>query len=298
MAKKQKTTPTATHWRDLKKKTAPKPISWRARLRAWWVWTKRIFFVALVGALGYLAYYAYQNIYFNEIFATDSKPINRIEFKTDGVISGEWLNSYLKIKSGTKLADVNIFELKQMLDLLSQIKTSQVERKYPDTLRITIAEHKPFAKVLLQVDYQNRIYAISEDGFFFAPISFDNETLDDLKYIEGIKITFKGRVPAQYKSMPKLVKFMNVVKTRIPKEFKNWHSINVSEIDSITLPLITIKNKNGIKYIFKPSEYDRQIDRLEYILSYMKENPIDNIEKIDLSLKESSIVKIAKPKTK
>ena len=91
---------------------------------------------------------------------------------------------------------------------------------------------------------------------------------------------------------------MNVVKTRIPKEFKNWHSINVSEIDSITYPLITIKDKNGIKYIFKPSEYDRQIDRLEYILSYMKENPIDNIEKIDLSLNESSIVKIAKPKTK
>lgn len=301
MAKKKTTS--SSDWRDLKsgtpaKRSRRKPISWRARFRSLWLWIKRISLVAIICGLGYLAYYAYQNIYFNDIFASDSKPISKIEFKTDGAISGEWLNSYLKIKKGTKLADVNIFEIKQMLDMLSQIKTSQVERIYPDTLRITISEHKPSAKILLKVDYQNRLYAISSSGFFFSPISIDEEILDKLKYIEGIKIVFEGSVPARYKSIQKLMEFINAVKLRLPDEYEKWHAINVSEIESITLPLITITDKNGIKYIFKVGEYSRQLDRLEYILKYMKDNPIDNIEKIDLTLEESSIVKIVKPKTK
>lgn len=301
MAKKK--TISTSDWRDLKKGSAKKathrkPISWRARFRSLWVWSKRILFVAIICGLAYFAYYAYQNIYFNDLFASDSKPISRIELKTDGKISGAWLNSYLKIKAGTKLADVNIFEIKQMLEMLSQIKSSRVERIYPDILRITISEHKPFAKVLLKVDYQNRIYALSADGYFFSPISIDDEELEELKYIEGIKIVFDGNVPARYKSMPKLVEFLNAVKARVSEQYENWLSIDVSEIDSITLPIITARTKDGTKYIFKTSEYSRQLDRFEYILKYIKDNPIDNIEKIDLTLEESSIVKIAKPKTK
>lgn len=295
MAKK-KTKPTSSDWRDLTGK--PKPLSWRARFRSIWTWTKRIALVAIVCGLGYLAYYAYQNIYFDDIFAGDSKPISRIELKTDGKISGAWLNDYLKIKSGTKLADINIFEVKQMLEMLSQIKTSRVERIYPDILRITISEHKPFAKVLLKVDYQNRIYLLSNEGFFFSPISIDEDEIDTLKYIEGIKIVFDGNVPARYKSIHKLVEFVNAVKIRLPEEFDSWLSIDVSQIDSMTLPIITVSTKSGMKYIFKTNQYTRQIDRLEYILKYMKDNPIDNVEKIDLTYEDSSIVKIAKPQTK
>ena len=185
-----------------------------------------------------------------------------------------------------------------MLEMLSQIKTSRVERIYPDILRITISEHKPFAKVLLKVDYQNRIYLLSNEGSFFSPISIDEDEINALKYIEGIKIVFDGNVPAKYKSIHKLVEFVSAVKSRLPEEFDSWLSIDVSQIDSITLPIITITTQSGIKYIFKTNQYTRQIDRLEYILKYMKDNPIEKVEKIDLTYEDSSIVKIAKPQTK
>ncbi len=296
MAKKQ----TSSDWRDLKstpkKRSHRKPISWRARFRAIWHWTKIIFAIAIIGTIIYGLYYTYQNFYFNDIFSSSGKPISRIELKTDGNISGAWINQYLKIKRGTTLSEVNIFELKQMLDMLSQIKTSKVERIFPDILRITISEHKVAAKIILPVDYQNRLYIISPNGFFFTPVCIDESEIDSLKFVEGLKPNFVGNTPAQYKQMPKLLDFINASKTRMPEEFEKWRAINVSQMESITLPLIVAKGKNSVEYIFKVGNYPRQFDRLEYILRYMKENPIESVEKIDLTLKEWSVVKFAKPK--
>lgn len=297
----KKKTGDSTDWTSLKKGPSKnarrKPVSWRARFRSLWVWTKRTAAVALLGLVGYGCYYAYENIYFDEIFGMDSELIRHIELKTDGAISGKWLNEYLKIKRGTKLSDVNIFAVKQSLDALTQIKSSKVERIYPDILRITVSEYKPIAKILLKIDYENRIYLMNRDGIFFSPVCIAPEKIDSLKFIEGMKISFDGKTPAPYAKAKKIEEFFNAARAQMPREFENWNSVDVSQLDSITLPLITVKNKSGVKYIFKPTEYSRQLDRLEYIMKYMRENPMSEAEEIDLTLNDWSVMKLATPPT-
>ncbi len=293
----------SSDWRDLKKGSPTKgsrrkPISWRARFRAILNWTKIIAIVSTVVAICVGTIYIYKNFYLTDIFGGSGEPISKIELKTDGKINGKWLNNYLKIKRGTKLSDVNIFEVKHSLDMLSQIKSSKVERIFPDILRITISEHRATAKVILRVDYENKLYALSPEGFFFVPVCVTQEELDALKFLDGLNPTFEGSLPAQFKEMPKLIEFINAATTRVPEEFIKWKSIDVSHMNSATLPLLSAINENSIKYIFKVGDYPRQFDRLEYILRYMKENPIESVEKIDLTLSEWSVVKFAKPKKK
>ena len=221
------------------------------------------------------------------MFGRGGSQIKRLEFKTDGAISGAWLNGYLKIPRGSKLEDVNIFAVKQSLDMLSQIRTSKVERVYPDVLRITVAERFPEAKVLRKIDYEMRTYLMAADGSFFVPICIPQE-----------KIDFDGSVPAPYPHAAKLMEFLRAVRTRMPEEYAKWESVDVSQIDSLTLPVITATSKGGTKYVFKTGEYPRQLDRLEYILKYMRENPTNRAEKIDLTLSDWSVVKFATPQSK
>ncbi len=299
---KKRTTDSAD-WTSLKsgmskKSSRRKPISWRALGRRVWVWTKRVCAVAALVGIVWGGIELYRNSYFDDFFGGESKPISRLEFKTDGAITGAWLNGYLKIRRGTKLADVNIFAIKQSLDAMSQIKSSKVERLYPDVLRITISERAPIAKVSQKVDFQTRVFLMDSDGAFFSPVCISDDKIKSLKTVAGIATKFAGNAPAPYGLAQKLEEFLNATKARVPEIYGSWVSVDVSQLGSRTLPLITATAADGAKYVFKPSEYPRQLDRLEYIMKYMRENPTNKAEKIDLTLEEWSVVKFETPKSK
>lgn len=78
------------------------------------------------------AYYLYQNTYIEEIFSGKTERIKQIEFKTDGYITGKWLNDFLRIPAESKLSDINIFAIKQALESMGQINSATIERVYPD----------------------------------------------------------------------------------------------------------------------------------------------------------------------
>lgn len=295
MPKKQHKEPAT--WRDLKDGSSASkrhaPLSWRARLRSVWVWSKRLCVAAMLAAICAGAYYLYQNTYIEEIFSGKTERIKQIEFKTDGYITGKWLNDFLRIPAESKLSDINIFAIKQALESMGQINSATIERVYPDILRILISEHKPFMRTAVKIDYQVRLYAMSPDGVFFQPVCIPDEVLQSMPFLEGYVPVFEDNEPMRYKNAARINEFLKLAKRALPEEVQNWRAINVSEIDSLTLPLITVSRIDGGTIIFAPKELEKQLDRLEYILRYAKEKPLNKIERIDLSLKERADVKIA-----
>lgn len=295
MARKQNKKPAT--WRDLKDGSSSSrrhaPLSWRARLRALWTWSKRAFAAIALACLCAGAYYLYQNTYIEDIFSGKTELIKQIEFKTDGFITGKWLNEFLRIPAKTKLSNINIFALKQALESMGQIKSATIERVYPDILRILISEHKPFMRAAVKIDYQVRLYAMSPEGVFFQPICIPDKVLDSLPFLEGYLPVFQDNEPMRYKNAALLEEFLKISRSALPEEVDAWRSINVSEIDNLTLPLITVARKDGGTIIFEPRNFRKQLDRLEYVLRYAKEKTLNKIERIDLSLKDRADVKIA-----
>ena len=176
---------------------------------------------------------------------------------------------------------------------MGQINSATIERVYPDILRILISEHKPFMRTAVKIDYQVRLYAMSPDGVFFQPVCIPDEVLQSMPFLEGYVPVFEDNEPMRYKNAARINEFLKLAKRALPEEVQNWRAINVSEIDSLTLPLITVSRIDGGTIIFAPKELEKQLDRLEYILRYAKEKPLNKIERIDLSLKERADVKIA-----
>ena len=161
-------------WRDLNAASAKKrrkiPLSLRAKLRVAWLWIRAIALIAIVGALGYGAYYLYENTFFEEIFSAKSGEVKRVEFKTDGLITAKWLADFVNIPKNAKLNEVDIFAIKNALTALPQVESAAVERAYPDAIKITLVEYKPFMKLFTQVSGKQRIFIMTLGGKFFEPL--------------------------------------------------------------------------------------------------------------------------------
>jgi len=290
-------------WRELascasNKKTRKLPTSWRAKFRKVWVWTRRLAAVAILCGLGYGAYYVYENTYVEDFFGVDSPQIGKIEFKSDGVITPAWLSAYLKIPRKSRMADVNIFALKQSLEALTQVKSASVERAYPDTLRVVISEHKPMLRFYAKVDYSTRIYIMSPEGAFFEPVCMNASFVEKLPVIEGYYPDFDGGVPKKFKRAAILEEFLAYVQAKPMKGLENIEAVNVRELGSITLPLISVRTRDNTTIIFAPKDYPKQLDRLEYVLRYSAEKSLNHIDRIDLSLKDRADVKYSDTKSK
>ena len=181
-----------------------------------------------------------------------------------------------------------------MLKALSQVKTAEVERIYPDKLRITISEHRPMAKTIIKIDTRTVLYLISPEGVFYEPICLNDEYVKRLPLITSCNVVFDGRTPKNLKCAKKLEEFLAYTQAKLP--MKRWARIDVRDLESIA-PIITATSENGIKIIFAPTDYPKQFDRLEYVIRYSKENnKLQDIEQIDLSLKERADVRLRKNK--
>ena len=296
MAKNGKTHPAKPDdWRGLlngPNKGKSKAVSWRAKMRIFFARAKFAALAAAACAAAYGCYHLYSTSFFDDLFGLESSNIKRIEFKTDGVITPKWIGSYIKLNKKAKLADVNIFAVKSALENLTQIKTAAVERVYPDKLRITITERRPMAKASAEIDMRTVLYLISPEGAFYEPICVNAEYIESLPAIVGCDMNFNGRTPKNLECAHKVEEFLAYTQAKMP--LHQWASINVKDIDSV-VPLISAKTREGVKVIFSPKDYPKQFDRLEYVLKYSKQNNIQDIKQIDLSLKERADVKLRTP---
>ncbi len=283
-------------WRELLngRKSKPKSVSWRARARVVFVRIKYLLLAAAACAAAYGIYYMYANAFFDDFFGVGSKKIRHIEFKTDGVITPGWIGQFVSLPVATTLSDVNIFAVKSMLESLTQVKWARVERIYPDKLRIVISEHVPMARTEIKIDNRSVFYAISPEGAFYEPVCMNPDFLKRLPRLEGCRAEFEGRRPKPLSCAKQINEFLAYTQAKMPQ--MKWTDIDVSQIGSVA-PLISAIDENGIKVIFAPKDYEKQFDRLDYVLKYSKENNyLQNIKQIDLSLKERADVKLRSQK--
>lgn len=270
-----------------------KTVAWTARLRIFFSRAKKFAAFAAVAAAGYGAYFLYSNAFLDDFFGSESESVKRIEFKTDGVITPKWIGAYIKLPKRTKLADVNIFAIKNAVESLSQVKSAKVERVYPDRLKITISEHLPMAKAVAKIDDRTVVFALSPDGTFYEPVCLSASYMNSMPLITGGGIRFKGRTPEPLKCADKLAEFLAFTQAKMPMQ--KWASIDIGELESVS-PLISATTGDGVKIIFAPKDYQKQFDRLEYVLKYSEQNQIKDIRQIDLSLKERADVKLKSSK--
>ncbi len=293
MAKTQKKPQT---WKDLAKaneSAARRPVSARVRVKKVFQIFKRLFLAALVCSAGAGAYYAYNKDYFSELLTPQTDSIRTFKMKSTGFITAKWVFGYLDIPKGTKLSEINIFFLKDLLEDIGQIDEALIRREYPHTLRIDITEHEPLVKTAVRMDSNVEYFMMSAQGKFFRPVCIPDEVLGALPSITGIKIIIGESGPLNYPHAQKLRELLAAAEDRLPQHAKTWKSIDLAELSRLTVPLITVTTADRVRIIFAAKDFEKQLDRLEYILKYSQAKSLAGIEQIDLSLTDRADVKLA-----
>lgn len=277
-----------TDWRDLSRSKSggrrkPLPTSWRAKLRTAAVWGKRVLVAAVFCAAVWGIVAAYGNFSLRKALVGKSQRITNIELSTNGYIKGKWLTSYLTVAPEERMDTLNIFFIKDSLEALSQVKNAKVEKIYPSTVRITLDERKAVARL---GGNTNRKYLVGEDGELYSPICVPDAEIDALPTAVW-NFPYPATVGIKFKHVDTLKAFLAAAKKA--GMLGDFESVDTLMLDSITLPLIRVKSKAYNEIVFSDKNIARQFDRLGYILRYLKENAIENVESIDVSLDDPAV---------
>lgn len=284
-------------WQDLKPSSKKhEKVSWRARLKFVFTWVKRIVLLCVLCAITFGAFYIYQNGIIEKLLTPSTEELKETIYKTNGKISKDWAKKYGYLPKPQNLAQIDVKQIQSSLLQISQIKSANVAKIYPDKILIEIEEYTPSARVAIAQNNRVREYLISKEGVFFSPICIKKDDIADLPWLTGIPIASKGTKFINYPLVSNVDFLIKEARKALPKNFATWRTINVSKLSSVTLPIMIVSTSENVKIVFHAENIKFQLEKLEYILRFFEEEGLVNIEKIDLTLKDKAIVSLRKKK--
>ena len=109
-------------------------------------------------------------VYENRAFA-----IQQIDVHTDGVISMDQLQRWMRVKPGQNLFALDLARLKRDLEMVPLIDTVSVERVLPRTLRVRVTEREAVAQVNVprtspRGGIEVAVFHLDPEGFVMLPL--------------------------------------------------------------------------------------------------------------------------------
>lgn len=228
-----------------------------------------------------------------------AQPIEKILFKSNGVLPEQWLSQTLEIKSGTSLMDTDIHHLKYRLEQFGQVRSATVERIFPNALRISIEEHNPVLRMATQVNggaVEQRL--VSEEGTVYRGLGYKQSRLKKLPYVRPYLHDDGNYLP--FSGISRVAELLKLADQKYPQLYRDWEVISLEHYSGNTEfsgEVIEVRTKLVPRIIFSPGmDFDRQLNRLVYILGKVKERGNPSMERIDLSLRSLAAVQFSSSK--
>jgi cell division septal protein FtsQ len=225
-----------------------------------------------------------------------SKPIERIIFDTDGVLPDSWLTQTIQLHPGMLMMDADIYELKQALESNLQVKSASVERVFPSDLRIRVSERTPALRLAVQgADGKRKLQLVARDGKVYDGLGYPAATLKNMPFVLPYKDPNRGYFPMN--GIESVDDLLELARRMEPEFFRTWQVVSLEHYSGDPeLPGQVIEVRSALvpRIIFSASsDYERQLERLAYILDYVNKLGNPSVERIDLSLRGSAAVQFS-----
>jgi hypothetical protein len=221
--------------------------------------------------------------------------LRKIQFVSDGTITGRWLARALAIKRNILLSEIDVFAIKERLLSFSQIRNVCVEKRFPDFLAIKINERHPLLKFAIRNgDGTELLFVDSQDGTIFAAACMPKSLILAIPYVD-LKIEKSRDSPTGLMGVDNIgmVSYLvNTLKTQYPEIYEQIRKFSLVRYDcrsGADWSRIEIILKNGTTVAFNPQHIDNQLINLDYLMS---EHGLSGarVKKIDLAKINSVIV--------
>ncbi|MGC6454907.1 MAG: cell division protein FtsQ/DivIB [Coraliomargaritaceae bacterium] len=276
------------------------------RVKSPWVWKRRMrLIMKLLGGLAVLGFF-FAAGYWVWLQAADNEepmgisapaqPLERILFQTDGVLPNQWLSRTVDLKIGVNLMLIDIYDLKDRLEKVGQVRSATVERVFPNALRITVKEHVPVLRLVVQSkDGTIQQQIVADDGTVYEGIGYTRRALKRLPYLQPFLHGDGSHLPLL--GIPKLAELLRFSQREYPTLWQMWEVVSLEHYSGdARLPgqVIELRTKLVPRILFGANkDFALQLKRLDYILKKIEANGNPSVERIDLSLRGLAAVQFS-----
>ena len=263
------------------------------RIRPFIKWA--FFSLSFIAVFFFLKHFVFNGISSDENIVSKHRGgyVKKVLFYTDGVLDEAWLSGVIQINRNMQLMDINIFEMKHSLERFDQVREAEVIRVFPDALRVELKEEVPMFKLKMQtsegVDF---LKYVGESGLVYEGIGYSETVIDELPYLIPYRHSNQQYLPIN--GLDYVSPLLSLLKEEGLVERLRLQSISLENFSGDSgFPGQIIEVKSGLipRILFSAYEdYPKQIARLNYILSYINGSGNTEVERVDLSLRDSAAV--------
>lgn len=252
---------------------------------------------SLVLALSLLGYYLAKTPKAQALHDAASSFVE-LDIQTDGVLPTAWIEYRMGLVENLGLLQIDMTTVKKTLESYPQIKEASVEREFPSKLYVRVRERIPAFRMKLKAESgEHKIYMVDEEGHVFRNIRFPDHMTADLPFIAGVDLhqSINGYHPIA--SVPLLAKLYQIAKKKNPDIARSWSVLFADQLimaQSFTEGYIRVQSRVVPEILFRPENFEKQLDRLDYILDNHRPGSVSSISRVNLSLLDQPTVEFAR----
>ncbi|MDR0728094.1 MAG: hypothetical protein LBF21_00555 [Puniceicoccales bacterium] len=241
--------------------------------------------LALMAVLS--AYRCLARAYRRHAFRLYPQPLEKIELRTDGVLSAELLAPHLALPPHIDLMEIDLKALRQRLVLLEQVREAELARQFQDrSLQITLREEKPFARVRLQGKDGTEVLCVAASGKAFHGLGYDEQWLRSLPFLSGRPLQKRDAGTYHFGcGLGPIDDFLGRCREIYPEIYAQIRHLSLEHWDpagEARWSRLELVARCAKKIIFFPDHWDEQLQRLRYLLQEDHLKKCFPLERIDL----------------
>ena len=278
-------------WKDIDQSVKPKAMSSAAERRVWIGRAKAFgLSVAIIGVV--VAVLQFSSFFERgpELLtkAGESLPVRHVDIETDGPLRKDWLPRQLAIRENENLLSIDLEALKVKLERIGQVKLAELERRFPDTLAVTVTERQPILRLLAQKPNGEKLLLfVDEEGVVFEGDRIDPSLARSLPFVTGVALKRQGKGFSPIDGLDPVVKLLDEAKATAPHLYRSWRVVSLKNLPEI---IVTSQAAKEIKFQ-GDKDFGPQLGRLDYILDYYRGDVSQQISYVDLTLSDQVPVK-------
>lgn len=286
-------------WHELagpRRKRVNSPQARRRRLVRGLKLAMLLLLLSLLGAGVFVAYRALRAREQPIQIQAPSRPIEQLLFETDGVLPDRWLSQVVQMRKGMSMMEVDIRAIKERIEAQPQVKSVEVERIFPSSLKIRVEEEEPTLRMAVVTrDGGPEQRMVSRTGKVYKGVGYPKAMLERLPFVQPFQHTDGSYQPMR--GIDRVAELLALARNKQPAFYQTWRVVSLEHFSgdaSIPGEVIEVRTSRYGTIVFNGwGDFDRQLDRLTVIFNYLAERGDPSVKRIDLSLRDSAAVQFS-----
>lgn len=228
--------------------------------------------LALSTVLLLAVHFAAQQVLDRLFYRNPDFTIKTIEVQINGSLSRSEVLDWAGVQPGLNLMQINLVDVRRRLTRMPNISTATVSRRLPHTLRITVEERQPIARIIPFSTsghlLAQPVYYIDEKGMVMKPKP--GERLKPLPIIRGVSHDFIRE--GERTTRPEVLSALNLIRISETSSLKG--ELDLTEIEIQGRGNLLLRTRDQGRIIFRTDFLPEQIQRLRTIFDYARQNQL------------------------